>query len=84
MIPASFDESNCVLDKPPDMDRGKCEALSVWRGMSNDQIPMVVSCWKLTRDEVEELVKTGRIWLTVIGTTMPPVYLGVPSPFEEC
>jgi len=83
MIPCSFDESNVVLDKPDDMDRDQCEALSVWRGRSNDGTPLVISCWKLTRDELEILLATGRVWLTVLGQTRPPVSLSINKPFTE-
>lgn len=81
MIACSFPESNHVLDKPPDMSYEECDPLSVWAGQSSDHIPLVVSCWKLTKDELEEFQKTGRVWLTVIGRTMPPVALTVKSPF---
>src|SRR6185436_10951590 len=45
MIPASFSESNDVLDKPPDMDRDKCGPLPVLRSATTDGVPVIVSCW---------------------------------------
>lgn len=81
MIPTGFDEENDVLGKPPGMTADECEALSVWRGEYANGIPVVVSCWKLRKEELEEIVRTGRVWLTVLGQTMPPVAINVQSPF---
>ena len=82
MIPTSFDESNHVLDKPPGMTYEQCQALSVWQGESSDGVPLVVSAWKPTREELESIKRTGRVWLIVLGQTMPPVSLEGTSPFE--
>ena len=82
MIPTSFDESNGVLDKPPGMTYDECEVLSVWRGESSDGVPLVVSQWKPTREELDEINRTGRVWLIVLGHTMPPASLDGNSPFE--
>lgn len=73
MFPTAFAEENCVLDKPPQMTPDECEPLSVWRGLLTNGTPAVVSCWKPTKDELEEINKTGRIWLVVFGETMMPV-----------
>lgn len=83
MIPSSFDESNEVLDKPPGMTYDECVALSVWRGESADGVPLVVSQWRPTREELAEINRTGRVWLTVLGVTMPPVAISGDSPFEH-
>lgn len=88
MQAASFPESNHVLDKPPDMSREECDALSVWIGPANvkesdKSFPVVISCWKLTKEELEEINRTGRVWLYVWGQTMPPVSLAVACPFNR-
>ncbi len=80
MIPSAFDEENMVLEAPPDMD---IEPLSVWIGPNCAGIPIVVSCWKLTAKELEEIKLTGRIWLTVMGVAMPPVHICARNPFKE-
>jgi hypothetical protein len=82
MVPASFPESNLVLAKPPGMTHEECEALSVFQGQSADGTPVVISCWKLTREEVDDLQRTGRVWLWIIGNTMPPAVLDIRSPFN--
>lgn len=36
-----------------------------------------VSCWELTPDELAEVQRTGRVFLTVLsGQTQPPVFVG--------
>lgn len=37
----------------------------------------VVSCWQLTPEELEEVKRTGMVWLSVFsGPTSPPVCVG--------
>lgn len=82
MVPASFDEANTVLNPPPSMSPDECEPLNVWRGPTQDG-PVVISCWKLTEEELEEVQRTGRIWLWVFGETMPPCVLIGKHPFNS-
>jgi hypothetical protein len=76
MEPCSFDESNGVLGKPDNMTDEECSPLSVYRDGT-----YVVSCWKLRKDELEQINKTGRVWLLINGVTMPPARLQIFSPF---
>ena len=82
MVPTSFDHSNAVLGKPEGWADDECEALSVLRTQTDGGRPVVISCWKLTKDEVDELLRTGRVWLLIMGLTMPPVSLTVERPFN--
>lgn len=82
MFPASFDESNLVLDKPDDMTHDQCDPLSVFRGNTNDGLPVVISCWKCTAEELKEIQRTGRVWVMVYGITMPPIAPTGIKPFE--
>lgn len=83
MIPASFDESNLVLDKPADMTHEQCTSLSVLRGTLEDGQSVVLSCWKCTPEELAEINRTGRVWLLVYGTTMPPVIVAGKKPIKD-
>lgn len=74
MIPASFEESETYLGAPPGME-SDCDPLSIARRVTEDGHPVVISCWKPTREELEEIQRTGRVWLMVWGQTMPPVAL---------
>ena len=84
MIPTSFDESNAIIDKPKDMTREQCEPLNIWRGpfmIDNENFAAsIISCWKLTKEELAEINRTGRIYLIVIGPGMPPVILSGHKP----
>jgi hypothetical protein len=64
------------------MTADQCEPLSVLCTRNADGFPVVISCWKIEVAELEEIFKTGRIWLTVIGDTMPPVWLEGRRPFD--
>lgn len=81
MEPTSFPEENLVLGKPSDMKIDDCTPLCVKRTMRGE-FPIVISCWKLTKEELNEINKTGKVWLTVLGTTMPPVILEGTRPFD--
>ena len=85
MVPCAFDEENCVLHPhpPEDMSVDDCEVLSVYRKLYPEGGGLVVSCWKPTKEEMEEIVKTGRVWLTISGSTMPPAYVSGISPWKE-
>ena len=82
MVPTSFDDSNDVLDKPPNMSREECDPLNILRAATPSGHPVLISCWKLTRQELEEINRTGRIWLTIYGDMMPPVALDVKKWFK--
>lgn len=80
---SSFAESNAVLGKPDGYTDAQCEAASVFLGVRSDNIPIVVTCWKPTQAELDEIQRTGRVWCIVHGLTMPPVELSGFSPFAE-
>lgn len=81
MVPTAFDGENLVLDKPPTMSADECGAISMRRDVTPSGMPIMISCWKITKEELEILAKTGRIWLTICGNLVPPVRLTVERPF---
>lgn len=83
MLPTSFDESNAVLGKPADVDHDDCSCLAVLKTENVKGFPVVVSCWKMSAEELEEINRTGRVWLTVMGLSMPPVILNGVKPLGE-
>ena len=76
---SGFDEANCTLAPPPGMSEADCYSLRVWRGERRFEgvgsVPVVISCFKVSAEELAEIQRTGRVWLTVLGVTMPPVLL---------
>ena len=81
--PTAFDGDNCTLDKPQDMSSDECVSLSVLKWKTSSGEPLVTSCWKLTQEELNEINRTGRIWLTIYGVTMPPACVDGVQPFER-
>ena len=82
MFPTDFDGSNHVIDKPHELSRDECEALNVFVGKFPDGQDVIVSCWKPTMDELEEIRKTGRVWVYHWGRSLQPHYVGGKNPFE--
>ena len=80
---SSFPESNIVFDKPKDMTYEECSSACAFIGHDGDGNPVVVTCWKPTYDEIDEIIRTGRIWCTHIGTGIQPHLLHVENPFEN-
>lgn len=80
MIPTSFPESNHVFDKPSDMSRDHCDALSVWAGAVDD---VVISCWKPTAEKLEEINRTGRVWCWHYGSGLQPHCVTGTNPFKQ-
>ena len=83
MIPTGFEGENAVLDRPDSMTVDQCEPLSVMRAKTEDGLPVVISCWKATAEELAEINRTGRVWLVVFGPSMQPARLCGAKPFEH-
>lgn len=83
MIFSNFKQANTVMDTPKDVSPDLVEPIRACRGQYENGTPFVITCWKPTRDELDEIQKTGRVWLTILGAGMPPVYLSGKSPFKK-
>lgn len=88
MLPIDFPQKNFVFTKPQDMTDEQCCDLSVWRGpVPVDEVgncyPAIISCWKFSKEDLEEIQRTGVIWLSITGNGMPPVSLFTENPFVE-
>ncbi len=80
MEACSFDEENTILDPPNGMRQRDCESIPVWMGFTPLDVPVTISCWKVTQRELEEIQRTGRVYLVVMGHGMPAVYLTTDKP----
>jgi hypothetical protein len=67
-----FKDSNEVLKGP------NCNDLPVFYDKTSANI---ISCWELSKEELEEVAKTGKIWLQVLGYQPPLVVEGI-NPIE--
>lgn len=79
MIPTDFPERNRVLEKPKGMTDEECFDLEIFTDGNE-----CISCWKLNKEELEEVNRTGKIWLRIVsGYTQPPVSLQTEYPFVQ-
>lgn len=70
--PANFEGSNKIFTAPEGMDN--CGDLNVFQ--TDEEI---ISCWILSKEELDKIKSTGVIWLSVSGKGTPPVYVsGLP------
>jgi hypothetical protein len=83
MLPADFPERNFVFTKPSGMTDEQCSDLPVWKGNDRDGFPIIVSKWKLSKEDLEEINRTGEIWLSLTGNGMPPVSVFTEYPFVK-
>lgn len=85
MLPTDFEQRNFVFGKPADMTDEQCMDLPVFKGVAKDEsggeIPVIISCWKLNKEDLEEIQKTGHVWLSITGHGMPPVSIFTENPF---
>lgn len=84
MLPVNFKEANFTFTKPEGWSDEECMDLPVYRGLtpSPSNRPFLISCWQLSKEDLEEIQKTGKIYLCVSGYSMPPVSLFTENPFE--
>lgn len=82
MIASAFDEDNMVLEPPKGMTQDQVEMLSACLAQVNG-FDAVITCWKPDPVEWEEMRRTGRVWLIVMGSTMQPVIVTGNSPFKR-
>jgi hypothetical protein len=82
MFPTSFDESNIVFDTPEGYDPEDVFPLSGFQGLTEDGTEITISCWKPTPEEMQEIMKTGRVWCYFFGKGMPIHTLSGTNPFK--
>lgn len=62
-----FPEADTLLGPPPGSTEEEVYSLPVKRLEGK-----VISCWELDPDEWAEVARTGRVWLQLWGSSMPP------------
>lgn len=77
MEPVTFPEVNRTLVRPAAMAETECGSLPVYADGHQ-----TISCWRLTWGDRLRLLRTGRLWLGVLGgVTQPPVWMSSVVPF---
>jgi len=78
--PTTFPEFNRSLGEPEGWDaeaEGECDVLPVWTDGA-----VCISCWRLSQEEMMEILQTGRIWIRIYsGSTQPAIMVHTESPF---
>lgn len=80
MLPTTFEGSNFTYKKPEGMSDDQCGDLPVFRGTDPAGTPVIISCWTFSYEDLQEIAKTGRIYLSIVGNAMPPVSLFTEKP----
>ncbi len=79
MIPIDFEQSNKILGRPPTMTVEECSSLHIYNHGG-----VCISCWELSEEELQEVIKTKKIYISVwSGTRQPPIALMAKSPFIQ-
>lgn len=78
-----FPHRNDFIGKPKDMTDNQCYALPVARIVTHipgqtykdktERVHAHVSCWELSDEERQEVARTGKVYLKVIGLSTFPV-----------
>ena len=77
MIPIRFEEANTTYTGEG------CGDLPAWHGFDINQKFRIISCWRMTWRERLKALVTGRLWLDIWSTSLPPVALLSDKPFRR-
>ena len=83
MRPIQHPSNNDVLGAPQGMSAEQCASLPITRVLhqhphnSNMNTPAVISFWQPTREQMLLIAAGQPVWLHFLGTTHPPVAVGV-------
>ena len=78
----SFKETNKIFgagNNPNTNDLPVCVATRP----IDEGVPTIISKFKLDEDELNRIKETGEIWITILGSGMPPIGLTVYDPFKD-
>lgn len=81
MKPTSFDAQNFTFTKPEGWTDDQCKDLPVFRGYTPEGLEVIISKWALEPSEIEEINRTGAIYLWIHAAFQPPVQLQTENPF---
>jgi hypothetical protein len=83
-LPVQFPEQNYVFGRPQGMTQEECGSRPCYRGTEDvTNYPIVISAWLLSPEELEEVKKTGLVWLRVYSPGMYPVSISGQRPWES-
>jgi len=76
--PVEFKEQTTEMIKPKNMTDKECNSLPAHIDIMQH---LTISCWEPTEEEIQELIKTKKMYLMVWQIPTSPVALQVKNPF---
>jgi hypothetical protein len=83
MLPVEFEQCNFTFNKPEGATDEECLPLRVFKGKDTIGWPVIISKWNFSKEDLEEIQRTGCVYLTICSAGMPPVTLQTESPFTQ-
>ena len=83
MLPIDFEEANFTFTKPKNMTDEECSDLRVFMGVDTENKPCIVSKWKLSKEDIEEINNGGYLYIQIAGHQMPPISAYTENPFAQ-
>lgn len=81
MRPIHFPEATTTLAPPNGITEEDCDQLPLQVGeCSHTTFPMMTSCWELDDADIEDIIKTRKIHLTILHNEHPMVMVSVVNP----
>lgn len=81
MQPIKFPQQNFVFTKPEGWTEEECKDLPAYKGKDGNGLPVIISKWGLTTEEIAKINETGAVYLIIVGDITPPASLHIDSPF---
>lgn len=83
MIRTNFPESNVIISPPEGMTEDEAGGSAfAYKGISENGVPLIITCWKPTLDEIDNMMEGGRVWLVVMGHIVSPAVVTAINPLE--
>jgi hypothetical protein len=82
MIPISFPEANTIMRRPNGLEPDQCYDIPAYKGPDGAGCPVVMTLWKFSKEDLEEILRTGELWVAVAGHSMPPIWMSTEYPWE--
>lgn len=77
-----FDEANNVFVAPKGMEESVFD-LHVYKENTDDGVPIILSCWEPSEEEIQYILEHKKVWLWIYGVGMPPVSVDGRYPFKS-
>lgn len=83
MKPVDFPEKNFTFGPPPGVSEAEVGNMPCYKGKESDGWPVIISAWKPTTEELEEINRTGLVWVRNYSTGMHPISISGHTPWPK-